>query len=231
MSDPSSSGTENTGPAKKPVSAVRNVIGLVALIAVLTVGGFEYSAKMGYSSAVNALDARMDNENADMMSPAEAERLIGKPSDDAGSKVEENRQTFTKQTYTWRGPLKSYTLTAYYTQGMGAGMHHFETPDQKYNPDRVAAPAVVGAPGRGRARKPRCSQRPESRKTRTFRQPRSPRTQRRLRRRPRSRKTRRTRQTRRRPRRPRPRRTQRTPRTRRPPSENSSRGLRSWNHA
>ncbi len=152
MSDPSSSGTENTGPAKKPVSAVRNVIGLVALIAVLTVGGFEYSAKMGYSSAVNALNARMDNENADLMSPAEAERLIGKPSDDAGSKVEENRQTFTKQTYTWRGPLKSYTLTAYYTQGMGAGMHHFETPDQKYTPDAVAAPAVVRAPGRGRAK-------------------------------------------------------------------------------
>ncbi len=129
MSDLSPSGTGKSGSSKKPVSAARNAVGLVALVAVLIVGWFEYSAKAGYNSAVTKLNSRIEDENQGLMSATEAETLLGKPADDAGSSFEENHQAFTKKTYTWRGLLKSYTVTAFYTQGSVGGLQvHFSRP-------------------------------------------------------------------------------------------------------
>ena len=34
--------------------------------------------------------------------------------------------TFTKKTYTWKGLINSYTLTAYYTKGKSPALHHIE---------------------------------------------------------------------------------------------------------
>ena len=59
------------------------------------------------------------------MTVGEAETLIAKPADGPGVEVKEPNATFTKQTYTWRGLLKSYTLTAYFTKGAEPGLHHF----------------------------------------------------------------------------------------------------------
>ena len=59
MPDPDFSATDKASTSKKPISPARHIIGVVALIAVLAVGGFEYSQKLGYNAAVNA--ARQTN--------------------------------------------------------------------------------------------------------------------------------------------------------------------------
>jgi hypothetical protein len=142
-------------PPKKGVSPARNAIGLVVLIAVLVVGVMQYMAMASFNSAINALNARMEVEDKDLMTQSEAEALIGKAPDDAGSDVQLGSATYTKRTYTWKALLKPYTLTAYYTKGNAPALHHTETEGAKYEPETNAAPAPSGisakggGPGRG----------------------------------------------------------------------------------
>ena len=112
MSDPSPSPTENTGSPKKKVSPARNLIGLIALVAVLAVAGFQYAALIRYTVAVKALDARAVDDDKGLMTNQEADSLLGKAPDGPGSDFTEEGRNFTKKTYTWQGPLKSFTLTA-----------------------------------------------------------------------------------------------------------------------
>jgi hypothetical protein len=158
MSEPSSSATGKAGAPKKPVSPLRNIIGIVVLIAVVIVGWFQYSALAGYNAAVNALEARSSDEGKDLMTESEAQQLLNKEPDDAGSDAQEGNEIFTKKAYTWKGPLKSYTVTAYYRKTkMAPALHHFETNDQKYKaePNPPASPSeATSKTGRGRVPKP-----------------------------------------------------------------------------
>jgi hypothetical protein len=138
MSDPSSTDTgktdssspgdtAKTDSSKKPISPVRHVIGLVVLIAVLTVGWLEYSAKRGYNAAVNALNSRTKEEDKELLTVQEAESLLGKAPDGPGTDAQDGGRVFTKKTYTWRGLIRSYPLTAFYTKEADARLHHYET--------------------------------------------------------------------------------------------------------
>jgi hypothetical protein len=152
MPDPSSAGNDKTGPAKKPVSPARNAVGVVVLIAVLAVGWIQYSARSAHNAAVNALNERTQDETKGLMTVSEAEKLIAKPADGPGVDVKEVNATYTKQTYTWSGLLKSYTLTAYYTKGAEPGLHHFESEGAKYTPETPAAVPVPAVSQRGTAK-------------------------------------------------------------------------------
>ena len=100
----SPSATGKAVPPKKGVSPVRNAIGLVVLIAVVVVGVLRSTSAMAsFNSAVNALNDRMADEDKDLMTQSEAETLIGKPPDDAGSDFQLGSATYTKKTYTWKG--------------------------------------------------------------------------------------------------------------------------------
>jgi hypothetical protein len=159
MSDPSSSGAVNTGSPKQPISPARHIIGLIVLAAVVAWCWFEYSALSGYNAAVTALDSRLRDENKALPPVKEAETLIGKAPDGPGSEITEGNQTFTQKTYTWRGLVKSHTLTAYYTKEQDPCLHHMETEGAKYQPEPVgigiqpnatiAPPKGTGKPGRG----------------------------------------------------------------------------------
>jgi hypothetical protein len=163
MSDPGSTGTENSASSKKKVSPARNVVGIVVLVAVVIAGWFQYSAVFAYNRALKALDARTQDEEKGLMDVPEAESLVGKPADGPGSDFLEGTRTFTQTKYTWRGPLKSYTLTAYYTKGPGPCLHHFEPDGTKYVTEPVVVPppieAVATAPApqksKGKMKRPR----------------------------------------------------------------------------
>jgi hypothetical protein len=127
MSDLSSSAPGKAATAKQPVSPARNIIGLVVLVAVVAVGWLQYTARAGYNAAVTALDERLKDEDHGLPSQTDAEKLIDKQPDDAGSAVQEGGATYTMKTYTWRGLLKSYTLTAYYTKQGEPALHHIKT--------------------------------------------------------------------------------------------------------
>jgi hypothetical protein len=143
MSEMNSSAPQKSGPAKKSVSPARNVIGLIVLVAVVVVGGLEVWAKTGYNSAVNALNDRMKDEDKGLMTLSEAETMIGKAPDDAGSDVQEGSFTFLKKNYTWKGLINSYTLTAYYTNKAAPALHHIEA-GEKFTPEPKATQAPPG---------------------------------------------------------------------------------------
>jgi hypothetical protein len=137
-------------PPKKGVSPARNAIGLIALLIVVTVGVLQYMAMGKFNATVNTLNTRMEDESKDLMSLSEAESLIGKAPDDAGSDFREGTATYTRKTYTWWAPLKSYTLAAYYTKGTPPALHHTESEGAKFVPEAPpAAPAPAAGNGGG----------------------------------------------------------------------------------
>ncbi len=157
MSDPSPSPTENTGSPNKKVSPARNLIGLIVLVVVLAVAGFQYAALIRYTVAVKALDARAVDDDKGLMTSQEADSLLGKAPDGPGSEFTEEGRNFTKKTYTWQGPLKSFTLTAFYTNGAAAFLHHFEAQGEKYVPKwsraTTSVPPIRISKGKGRSKK------------------------------------------------------------------------------
>ena len=156
MSDPSRSPGENTGSPRKKVSPTRNVIGLIVLVAVLALAGFHYAALIRYTFAVKALDARALDDDKGLMTNQEADSLLGKAPDGPGSDFTEEGRSFTKKTYTWQGPLKSFTLTAFYTNGAAAFLHHFEAQGEQYAPKWsavIATGPIRISKGKGRSKK------------------------------------------------------------------------------
>jgi hypothetical protein len=145
MSDLSSSGTEKPSSSKRKVSPLRNAIGLVVLVTVIVVGGLQYSVKRGYNTAATALNERMQEEEKDLLGEQEAENLLGKSADGPGSDFRDGFREFTKKTYTWRGLLKSYTLTAFYTKSVNPALHHYETDGAKLasEPDSTVTKAIT----------------------------------------------------------------------------------------
>ncbi len=130
-------------PAKKGVSPTRQVIGVLALFGVLLFGGKQLAAIIGHNRAVWALDKRMQEEDKELMLEREVEDLIGRTPDNPGEEITQNQRTFTKKTYTWIGPLKVFTLTAYYTKEKNPGLHHFEPAGTTYEPDPLPPPPVA----------------------------------------------------------------------------------------
>ncbi len=147
MSDPGSTSTEKTGSSKKKISPARNVIGIVVLAAVIVVGFFQYSAVFAYNRAMKALDTRTQDEEKGVLAVPEVESLVGKSADGPGSDFDDGTRAFTKTKYTWRGPLKSYTLTAYYTKGAAPSLHHFESDGATYVPEPPGPKIDVTAAG------------------------------------------------------------------------------------
>ncbi len=160
MSDPSRSPAENTGSPQKKVSPTRKLIGLIVLGVVLAVAGFQYAALIRYTVAVKAMDARAVDDDRGLMTNQEADSLLGKAPDGPGSDFTEEGRNFTKKTYTWQGPLKSFTLTAVYTNGAAAFLHHFETQGEKYVPKwssvKATGPIRISR-GKGKGKKKRGS--------------------------------------------------------------------------
>ena len=142
MSEVSSSATAKTGPTKKPTSSARNIIGIIVLIGVLVVCWFEYSALFGFRAAVAALVARTQDENQDLLTVQEAEKLLGKEPDGPATEFTEGSRRFAQKTFTWPGLLKHYTLTAYFTNEKDSRLHHFETEGSKYEPEPAVREAT-----------------------------------------------------------------------------------------
>jgi hypothetical protein len=126
MSEPSSSATGKAGAPKQPASPVRNIIGLIVLAVVVVFGWLEYSAKAGYNAAVTALEERSKVEDKGLMTLPEAEAMMNKTADDAGSDFQDGSVTYTKKNYTWKGVINSYTVVAYYTKQKEPALHHYE---------------------------------------------------------------------------------------------------------
>ena len=63
--------------------------------------------------------SRTQDEEKGLLEVPEVESLVGKSADGPGSDFQDGTRTFIQTKYTWRGPIKSYTLTAYYTKGVG----------------------------------------------------------------------------------------------------------------
>jgi hypothetical protein len=159
MSEPSPSAPGKAGPPKKQVSPARNAIGLIVLIAVVVVGYFEISARVGYTMAVNALNKRLADEDHGLPTVTETEKLIGKAPDDAGSEFREGSSRYMKKTYTWKGLINNYEVAAYYTPGTELALHHIEAGGEKFQPEPAKAPppAQSGEPQPDAAKKPQRS--------------------------------------------------------------------------
>ena len=139
MSEPGTVEPEKSVPAKKPISPVRNIVGLIVLAAVVVVGVIEYSAYFGHRWAAAALKARVENDEKDLMTMQEAETLLGNSGDAPAADDKGNPYGLSKKTYTWRGVLKQYTLTAYYTKEKEPHLTQYET-----GGDKVERPAPKG---------------------------------------------------------------------------------------
>ncbi|MBX6316015.1 MAG: hypothetical protein IRY99_24345 [Isosphaeraceae bacterium] len=96
---------------KKRVSPARNAIGLSLLVVCATVAYLEWNANRQHGAAVRKLERYLDQEQDNMLSRDEVEKMIGRAAD--GPASNENLQQ--KVTYTWRGVIRKHVLTAYYT--------------------------------------------------------------------------------------------------------------------
>ena len=101
------------------------------------VGAIEYSAYFGHKWAVSALNTRAADEDKELMTISEAEKLLGKEPDGPAAEFKEGVWNFDQKTYTWSGLLKKHTVTAYYTKGKDARLHHFESDGAKFEPTPV----------------------------------------------------------------------------------------------
>ncbi|MHB1557577.1 MAG: hypothetical protein ACYC61_08870 [Isosphaeraceae bacterium] len=156
MSEPSSSAPNATTPPKPEVSPTRNLIGLIVLVVVLVVGGMQVMAVFGYNSAVRRLNDRTADETKDQVTEEEAEALMGKKPDGEGTKVEGAGFTFLKKTYRWGGPIKSYSVFAYYTTSKaGTVLHHFETDQEKFVAEKPPATPTTPPPAKAAGGPPR----------------------------------------------------------------------------
>ena len=115
----------------------------------LAVGWFQYSAVLGYNEAAKKLDARTVDDQQDLLRLPDAETMLGKAPDGPGNDYEDGGRSFTVKKYTWWGPIKSYTLTAFYTKEAHPYLHHFETEGAKLAPEPIA-----GQPAPGTAQPP-----------------------------------------------------------------------------
>ena len=131
MSEPGSVGPEKTVPAKKPISPARRIVSLILLAGVIGFGCVEVIPKWGYNAAIAKLEARTAEENKDLMTMQEAEKLMSKTADGPAVDFTQDNYRFSKKTYTWNGLLWHYTITAFYTPEKEPHLHHYATEGQE----------------------------------------------------------------------------------------------------
>jgi hypothetical protein len=103
---------EPVKPGRKKVSLLRNLIAVLLLISLSAVAYREWDAHRQSSVAIHKLNQAMANEEGDLLSIQQVERLIGRGPDAPG--VAEGQEL--KFTYTWRGVFRKYPLIAVYTR-------------------------------------------------------------------------------------------------------------------
>ena len=128
-----------TGPtaakksSKPGVSPARNIVGIVAFLALATVGFLEYRAWQQMTSAVEFLETQVPDEQdegtgevKELITVQDVENKIGEPS---VAPV----QTFKgeKRTYTWSGVFRTYNLYIYYSGGQPSGLIKYDTVDSE----------------------------------------------------------------------------------------------------
>jgi hypothetical protein len=131
MSNPKASRTGKKSSSRKGRFPTRNVISLVVLLVVVAVGWIQYSALGGYNSAVKSLDELTKADDQGLLTIEEAEKRIGRSPDGPGISSKEGDRTIIKMTYTWRGLLKSYKLTAVYMKESDIRLLRYETVEAK----------------------------------------------------------------------------------------------------
>jgi hypothetical protein len=112
MSAPGES--DRTPPAKPvpkaKVSPVRNIVGLVLLIALVVVAFVEFQAVQQAKAACQKVNKRLEAEESDLPTQKEIETMIGRKPDGPGT-TEGDQVTLQ---YTWRGIFRKHTMTAVY---------------------------------------------------------------------------------------------------------------------
>jgi hypothetical protein len=107
---------------KKKVSPVRNVIGLVLLIAFSAVAYKEWDANRRSSEGIAKLNEALAKEEGDLLSMEQVEGLIGRGPDGPG--VVDGREL--KVEYSWRGVFRKYPLIAIYKNGKSPALLRIE---------------------------------------------------------------------------------------------------------
>jgi hypothetical protein len=92
----------------------RNVIGLVALVTVVSVGVVEIWARYGAVAAVRKLEAAQAelerNRSAPPLTEDQVRAIVGR----LPARIEALESTPEKQMYVWKGVFRQYTVNAYF---------------------------------------------------------------------------------------------------------------------
>jgi hypothetical protein len=101
--------TPRPGAKQKP-SMVRNIIGLVLLVVIVTVGVLEYTAYQQYSTAVGKVDDALFVKREDPTLD-QVEAMVGRKADHELTKVSGAEK---ETTFTWRGVFRTHQMKAYF---------------------------------------------------------------------------------------------------------------------
>lgn len=98
----------------KPVSPVRNAIAVVLLVAFSAVAYLEWSANRQSGAAIAKLNRALakDEDGGDLLSKEQVEGMIGRGPDGPGV----DQDGALRVTYTWKGAVRKYPLTTFYTK-------------------------------------------------------------------------------------------------------------------
>jgi hypothetical protein len=107
---PEGAAPQGTKPGPKKVSPLRQAIGVVLLVAFSAVAYLEWDANRRSSAAMTRLNQALENEEGDLLSKDQVEKMIGRQPDGPG--VAQGPEL--KVTYTWRGVFRKYPLVAIY---------------------------------------------------------------------------------------------------------------------
>jgi hypothetical protein len=102
------------GRAKPKFSPARNVVAVVLLVAFAAVAYLEWNANRQSGAAIARLSQALarDEDGGDLLTKEQVEGMIGRRPDGPG--VEQDGAT--KVTYTWKGVIRKYPLTTFYTK-------------------------------------------------------------------------------------------------------------------
>ena len=98
----------------KKVSPARNAVAVVLLVAFSTVAYLEWNANRQSGAAIARLNQALakDEDGGDLLSKEQVEGMIGRGPDGPGV----DQDGATKVTYTWKGAIRKYPLTTFYTK-------------------------------------------------------------------------------------------------------------------
>ncbi len=98
----------------KRVSPARNAVGVVLLVAFSAVAYLEWNANRQSGAAIAKLNQALarDEEGSDLLSKEQVEGMIGRGPDGPGA----DEAGELKVTYTWKGAIRKYPLTTFYTK-------------------------------------------------------------------------------------------------------------------